>query len=223
MRIKINTWLRQSGPVPFVIYVILAAFLTYFSMYAFRRPFVAGTYEGLKLWGIEYKILAITAQVLGYTISKFLGIKIISELQADARIRTIILLILAGWFALLGFALVPKSWNVIFLFLNGFSMYLAFLAFHTFLFERWIALFRIKSNIGFLMYLADAAGYTGSVAVLFIKNFTRFQSSWLSLFINLAYITGAVTVVLGIGCVIYFSRKEIKEARRQTAEPLVIA
>jgi hypothetical protein len=122
------------------------------------------------------------------------------------------LLLIVTTFLFVKFSTDPLWWMI----LNGFSMYLAYIAFHTFLFERWIALFRYKSNIGFLMYLADAVGYTGSVAVLFFKNFAAIQLSWLSLFIHLAYATGVVTLVLGIASVVYFYFKEISEVRAQS-------
>ncbi len=52
-------------------------------------------------------------------VSKFAGIKIISELQPQQRIRLVAGLILFAQLALLGFALVPYPYNFFFLFLNG--------------------------------------------------------------------------------------------------------
>jgi uncharacterized membrane protein YhhN len=75
------------------------------------------------------------------------------------------------------------------------------------LFDRWIARFRIKSNIGFLMYLSDSFGYMGSVVVLFAKNFFHPDLNWLSFIVNLAYVTGFLIIVLSIISTIYFRRK----------------
>ena len=97
----------------------LAAFLLYFSMYAFRKPFAVGTYEGLQFWGINYKIVLIIAQVIGYTLSKFIGIKVISEMKKKQRPWLIIGFILLAEVALLGFGLVKAPYNFVFLFLNG--------------------------------------------------------------------------------------------------------
>jgi hypothetical protein len=88
-------------------------------MYAFRKPFNAGIYEGLSLWGIHYKVVLIIAQVFGYMISKFIGIKVISELKAASRSQLIIVLILFAEIALLFFGWIPHPYNFIFLFLNG--------------------------------------------------------------------------------------------------------
>jgi hypothetical protein len=63
------------------VWCVLAAFGTYFCMYAFRKPFTAGTYAGEELLGVEYKTVLVVAQVLGYTVSKFLGIKVVSEVS----------------------------------------------------------------------------------------------------------------------------------------------
>ncbi|KAF2080155.1 hypothetical protein DMA14_17025 [Flavobacterium sharifuzzamanii] len=88
-------------------------------MYAFRKPFTAATFDSMSFWGIDYKILLILAQVIGYTFSKFLGIKIISELKPSKRILYLISFITISELALLGFALVPAPYNILFLFING--------------------------------------------------------------------------------------------------------
>lgn len=114
----IKKLLTSSKPF-FVVWCMLAAFGTYFCMYAFRKPFNAGTYEGLSLWGIHYKTVLIISQVFGYMLSKFIGIKVISELKSTSRSKLIIGLILFAEAALLLFGLVPHPYNFFFLFLNG--------------------------------------------------------------------------------------------------------
>ena len=103
----------------FIVWCILAAFGTYFCMYAFRKPFTSGTYSGLLLYDLDYKAVLIIAQVIGYMLSKFIGIKVISELKASRRTRLIICLILFAEAALLLFGLVPYPYNFVFLLLNG--------------------------------------------------------------------------------------------------------
>jgi hypothetical protein len=417
---RLRNWLKDTNQLAFAFWAISAAFITYFSMYAFRKPFSAGTYEDLTIWAIDYKVIALITQVCGYALSKFIGIKVISEMKAASRVKAILVLIGLAWGALFLFGITPQPYNVVFLFfnglplgmiwgvvfsflegrrytellgaglcasfivssgvvksigralvyylgvsefwmpfltglifvipllvgvfmlgaipgqtdsdevqrnkrepmaredrrhffltfalgicltvliymlltifrdirdnftveiwqalgygdtphilataeipvavgvliiiglmsyvrhnrpafflnfyiiiatglllagttylfeaggmgpiawmiLNGFAMYLAYIAYHTFLFERWIALFRHKSNIGFLMYIADAFGYVGSITVMLIKNFGHVELSWLTVLINLAYLTGLTTVVLGVVCIFYFKRKQ---------------
>ena len=103
----------------FIVWCMVAAFGAYFCMYAFRKPFNAGTYNGLSLWGLHYKSILVISQVLGYMLSKFIGIKIISELKPSSRNRLILLLILIAEGALLLFGLVPHPFNFVCLFLNG--------------------------------------------------------------------------------------------------------
>lgn len=115
---SVKQLLSSSKPF-FIVWCMLAAFGTYFCMYAFRKPFNAGTYEGLSLWGIHYKTVLIISQVFGYMLSKFIGIKVISELKSTSRSKLIIGLILFAEIALLLFGLVPHPYNFFFLFLNG--------------------------------------------------------------------------------------------------------
>ncbi|WP_439558458.1 DUF5690 family protein [Dyadobacter sp.] len=103
----------------FILWAIIASFGAYFCMYAFRKPFSAGLYNGLELGDLSYKTVLIIAQVAGYTISKFIGIRIISELKPGRRIVFVISLIIIAELALLLFGLVPHPYNFIFLFING--------------------------------------------------------------------------------------------------------
>lgn len=103
----------------FIPKAAFAAFGVYFCMYAFRKPFTVATFEGLSYFGIDYKVLLIIAQVFGYFISKFLGIKIISELHETKRLRYLFALILLAELFLFCFAVVPKPYNIFFMFLNG--------------------------------------------------------------------------------------------------------
>ncbi len=408
-----------NSSLVFAIFSMAAAFITYCSMYAFRKPFTAGVYADMQLWGIDYKIILITTQVLGYMLSKFIGIKVVSEMTPQRRIISILLLIGTAWAALFLFAVTPYPYNFVWLFFNGiplgmiwgivfsflegrrntellgagmassfivasglvksvgkalienygisefwmpfltgmifvptllvgvwmlgkipppteedeaertervpmngaqrrafflsfapgiifmvlvymaltifrdlrdnfavelwanlgyaeapevlltaeipiaisvfaiiafmiviknnhlaffanlgiimlgglllvittylfqrgllypaawmilvgFGMYLSYVSYHTMLFERWIALFRYKSNIGFLMYIVDAFGYLGSVGILFYKNFSSKDVNWLVFISNISYVIGGVTIILSLLAFIYFRIK----------------
>ncbi|NDV15856.1 hypothetical protein GO009_07440 [Muricauda sp. TY007] len=106
----------------FVLHASLAAFGTYFCMYAFRKPFSVATFDGLAFMGVDYKILLVITQVLGYALSKFVGIKVISELQPNRRLFYLISLIVLAEISLLLFAWVPAPYNIPFMFLNGFPL-----------------------------------------------------------------------------------------------------
>lgn len=97
----------------------LAAFATYLSMYAFRKPFTASTYDGLYLWGLQYKLLLIIAQLLGYTVSKYVGIKLIAELNDKNRVAMLVGLMSFALLTLFLFGVIPFPYNLPVMFLNG--------------------------------------------------------------------------------------------------------
>src|SRR5215813_5691193 len=79
---------------------VVAAFGTYFCMYAFRKPFTAAGYTDVVVGGVGYKTVLVTAQVLGYTLSKFLGIRVVAEVQPQRRAMLLLGLIAAAEAAL---------------------------------------------------------------------------------------------------------------------------
>jgi len=104
------------------VYAALTSFGVYFCMYAFRKPFTAAGFEGIAYLNIDYKVWLVTAQVIGYMLSKFYGIRFISSMTGEKRAITIIKLIVTAWISLLLFAIVPAPYNIVFLFLNGFPL-----------------------------------------------------------------------------------------------------
>lgn len=406
----------------FLLTASSAAFITYLSMYAFRKPFTAATFDQLFFWGIDYKILLILSQLLGYTVSKYIGIKLIAELKPERRTKTLIYLMLFAWITLFFFAITPYPFNFPFMFLNGlplgmiwgvvfsylegrrftellgaamassfivasglvkgvgrfiidqwsvpevwmpfltgfiflpaliygakllhklpppskedillrtervpmnysdrmlffrrfipgiifsvtiyvgltifrdlrdnfavefwtgygytntpallifseipiaiavliiialmifikdnksaffinllvnlssgifllaitlllminqfdpvywmilsgFAMYLPYIIFHTVYFERWIAYFKIKSNIGFLMYISDAAGYLGSICILLFKNFNSYQISWIDFFKISGLVTSILIIILSVLTFFYFKKQHLR-------------
>jgi hypothetical protein len=90
-------------------------------MYAFRKPIAVGTFNDIETWGfqLDYKSALIIAQVIGYAASKWIGVKVISEMSAQWRAATILALIVLAELALVLFALVPPPYNVLMLVLNG--------------------------------------------------------------------------------------------------------
>ena len=104
------------------IVAFIAAFICYFSVYGFRKPFTSATFTGLSVFGIDYKIALIFAQVIGYALSKFWGIKFISELNPNKRGKWIIILILTSEISLIFFAIFPTPYNCFWMILNGFPL-----------------------------------------------------------------------------------------------------
>ncbi|HXL56369.1 MAG TPA: DUF5690 family protein, partial [Chitinophagaceae bacterium] len=113
----------QNMPAWFIsIYAAVCSFTVYFCMYAFRKPFTATGFQGMSFLHIDYKVWLVTAQVIGYMLSKFYGIKFISAMRGEKRAITIVKLILLAWLSLLLFAITPAPYNIFFLLLNGFPL-----------------------------------------------------------------------------------------------------
>lgn len=120
----ITRWLGQTNSALFSAYAIIAAFSTYFCMYAFRKPFTAGTFEGVDvelplLPPAGLKTILVVSQVVGYMLSKFVGIKVVSEMSGARRGFAIIVLIVIAEAALGLFAITPHPYSAIWLFVNG--------------------------------------------------------------------------------------------------------
>ncbi len=111
-----------SSPYSWVAWAAFASFTTYFCMYGFRKPMSATTFDGIRAFGISFKSAIVIAQVFGYMTAKFIGIKFISEVNKARRAAYILSLIGASHVSLLLLALVPKPFNVFFLFTNGLSL-----------------------------------------------------------------------------------------------------
>ena len=119
-----SLWISRQPEFFLALYAMLAAFSAYMSMYAFRKPFTATGYEAvedLTFLGVAfgYKTIAVISQLLGYTCSKFLGIKFASEASLGSRVPKALGLILFAELMLVLFAITPAPYNLFFLFCNG--------------------------------------------------------------------------------------------------------
>ena len=114
-----RAWLRRATPWQFSAYAVTAAFVTYFCMYAFRKPFTVIDFGQQKFGPLELKDAVVISQVCGYALSKFLGIRYCSEILPHKRALALVLLIVWAELALLLFAVVPPPWRITAIFLNG--------------------------------------------------------------------------------------------------------
>lgn len=174
----------------FSLWCIVAAFGTYFCMYGFRKPYTVAEFSDLAWLGIGYKTLLVTSQVLGYTLSKFIGIKFIAEAKPGKRALWILLLIGMAQLALLGFAVVPAPWNISMLFLNGLPLGMVFGLVLGFLEGRILTEFLIAGLCASFI-LAD--GVVKSVGAVFLeRGVTEFWMPFCSGLVFLAPLFGFV-------------------------------
>ncbi|MBO9566161.1 MAG: hypothetical protein J7621_25530 [Niastella sp.] len=167
------------------LYAAAVAFLTYASVYAYRKPFTVATFEGISFWGIKYQTLLIISQGLGYMFSKFYGIKFIAELKRAGRWKTSGVLVGVSWLSLLIFAVLPAPWGMICMFVNGFM-----LGFMWGIVFSYVEGRRATDFIGAAMAVSFifAGGFTRSVA-LWLRDSWQVPEQWL------AFTTGLVFAV----------------------------
>lgn len=113
-------------------------------------------------------------------------------------------------------ALPPLWW----LALVGFGLYLAYVPFNCVFFERLIATFRVAGNVGFLMYLSDAFGYLGSVAVLLAKEFSGLQLSWTQFFAQTVLALSAFGGACLLASAVYFHQRAQRRADAPALAPV---
>ncbi len=181
LRVKVAKW-------PYGLLSVMAAvssFGAYTCMYAFRKAFAAGTFTGQQYFHVDYKVWLVIAQIIGYTLSKFYGIKFISELKPGQRSKYILLLIGIAWLALLCFAIVPAPYNIIFLFINGFPLGLI-----------WGLVFGYLEGRKSTEFMAAVLSISLIFASGFVKTVARtLMSSFHIGEYNMPFITGALFVV----------------------------
>ncbi len=121
MRHPLRPLLSRAPRAVFVLYAIGASFATYFCMYAFRKPFAAASFGGLSFLGtgLDLKTAFVISQIVGYTLSKYAGIKVVSEIDSGRRASSLVLLVAGAQAALVAFAVLPPAAMPVALLANG--------------------------------------------------------------------------------------------------------
>ncbi|MDR1523707.1 MAG: DUF5690 family protein [Tannerella sp.] len=113
---------KNSLDILFIIRAGGGVLIAYFLVYALRKAFTASTFDGLYLWGLDYKVVISICQIAGYLLSKYCGIKIVSELKRAHRLPAIILSAAGAELSLVLFGMIPYPANFFCLFFNGLSL-----------------------------------------------------------------------------------------------------
>ena len=196
------------------IFISLVAFLTYASVYAYRKPFTVATFDGVKFLGISYQTLLIISQVTGYMLSKFYGIRFIAELKKMGRWKTALTLIAIAWTALFLFAITPPPYGMFFLFINGFA--LGFM---------WGIVFSYVEG----RRATDFIGSVMAVSFIFAGGFTRSVAKWLMIDwgVNeywMPFVTGLIFALPLLAFIFLLERipgpDKLDEQQRSVREPM---
>lgn len=111
--------LEKAPLYALAVYTSIFIFLIYTCAYAFRKPFTAAIYEGETFGGFDVKILYVLSEIIGYALSKFIGIRLLSSMKPNQRSLYIIGLMSISEIALLGFASLPVPLKIVSIFLSG--------------------------------------------------------------------------------------------------------
>jgi hypothetical protein len=199
--------------------LLIATYALLTIMRSIRDDFAVEIYEDLGEGG-KPAIFAYTETLvmLGVVLINGAAILIYDNRRA---LQTALVTILAGFVVVaLSVGGYTLDWlgGLPFMILTGIGMYVPYVAFHTTLFERMIAVFRDKSNIGYLMYLADAIGYLSYVAVMLFRDLSQvatvqrwlpwFQATThLDFFLRATLVICALSIVMMICSFVYFRWK----------------
>jgi hypothetical protein len=89
----------------------------------------------------------------------------------------------------------------------GVGLYLPYIAVHATLFERLIAITRHRANLGFLMYVADTAGYLGVCGVLLTRGFLTTGDGFLPLFLDGSLMISSLAILALVLAGIWMQRR----------------
>lgn len=101
------------------------------------------------------------------------------------------------------------------LFLQSLCLDMAYLSFQTIFFERFIACFKIKGNVGFFIITIDFVGYLGTLALLLFKEFYATHIDWASFYSHMSLYIGIACCLAFVASLVY-----MVQARKYKHEPL---
>ena len=91
--------------------------------------------------------------------------------------------------------------------LVGLGLYMGYIPFNCILFDRMIASFKIKGNVGYFMYLVDSFGYLATVFVIIFKGSMGISISWTYFYSNGVLVLSIVGSLISITTLLYFNKK----------------
>ena len=193
---SVTDWLRRAPPAVFTVFASLAGFATYFSMYAFRKPFAAATYGAVEGWHytLDFKIALVIAQVFGYATAKVIGIRVIAGMAPANRARSILLLIGGSWLALLLFAVLPALLKLPAMYLNGLCLGMIWGLVFSFMEGR-----RVSEVLGAVLCASFivSSGAVKSVGLLAMQ-FAHVSALWMPAATGLVFVPVLLLAVWGL-------------------------
>jgi Family of unknown function (DUF5690) len=164
-----------------------------------RADFAPEIWRGLGIEAVPATFTSSEALVTVFVlIANGLSVLIIDNRRAF--FTSLLVALCGGLLMLAALAGLSQSWfdGFTFMVLLGTGLYLPYVAIQTTVFERLIAMSREKANLGFLMYVADAAGYLGYAGLMIASSALPAGRDFLQFF----KVTCGMIAVLTCTCVL---------------------
>jgi MFS family permease len=200
---------------PLLLVVVFYTFLTAFR--DFRDNFARELWDSIGYQG-DISVFSTSEIIIAIVVLVIIGSIFYIKDNYRALLTYHLLLLLGA--LVLGISTVMFQTGVLDSFLwmvcTGFGLYICYVPFNCLFFDRFIATFKIKGNSGFLIYIADAFGYMGSVLVLLYKNFGQAKLSWLNFFVYGTYAVALIGIVITIVLFLHFgARRKSEQTNKQ--------
>ncbi|AIT80070.1 membrane protein [Novosphingobium pentaromativorans US6-1] len=200
-----RAFLREYGPG---VAVLVFAYVLFTALRDLRDNFAAEIWTELGYAGVSEVFSASEIPVAVVTLAILASLVLVRDnRRALVAIHAIVMagavLIGGSTLAFQFGALGPLPWMI----LSGLGLYLGYAPFNAMLFDRLVAATRRAGTAGFLIYVADASGYVGSVTLTLLRNMPGISMDWLHFFIWLAYATAGICLSMATISLVYFMNK----------------
>jgi hypothetical protein len=185
------------------MYFILTAFRDYRDNFAADIWAEVGMAENVEIFAQTEILIAIISLAI---------MACLFFVRSNIKAMKVVLLVMIAGLSMLGLGTYVYEQDIIkdpfiWMVLIGLGAYIAYIPMGSILFERVIASLQYRSNAGFLIYIADTAGYAGSILLLLYKEFYFHDSTVLEFFILFSYATAALGVVSLLFSYRYFDKR----------------
>ncbi len=99
------------------------------------------------------------------------------------------------------------------LFMQTLCIDIAYLSFQTIFFERFIACFKVKGNVGFFIITIDFIGYLGTLGLLAFKELGAAHVDWASFYNEMSVYVGVVCCLSFAGSLVYMVQAKRRKER----------
>ena len=195
------------------MFALVAAYLAITIVRSIRADFAPEIWRGLGVKTVPATFSNSEAFVaFGVLVASGLSILIVDNRRAF--FTSIGVALAGGALMLTALAGLQQSWidGFTFMVLMGLGLYLPYVAVHTTIFERLIAMTRERGNLGFLMYVADAAGYLGYAALMIGRGLFPSDHDFLRFFTTTCWAVASLACAcLALGW-LYFAARAVSQS-----------